>query len=99
MVWLNKTPFKLSLNLKGNNRTAHRKAATTPLTTIFEGDNDKVYPFTRAFAAQIKSFGIETTSGVKTTLDPRFPEANESAAKRKDMDEDHADDPGNWHYE
>jgi hypothetical protein len=39
------------------------------------------------------------TFGVKTTLDPRFPEANESAAKRKEMDENHADDPGNWHYE
>jgi hypothetical protein len=64
MVWLNKIPFKLSLNLKGNDRIAHRKAATTPLTTIFEGDNDKVYPFTRAFAARIESVRIETTFGV-----------------------------------
>jgi hypothetical protein len=99
MAWLNKTPFKLSLNLKGNDHIAHRKAVTTPLTTIFEGDNDKVYPFTRAFAARIESIGIEMTFGVKTTLDPRSPEANESAAKRKEMDEEHADDPGNWHYE
>jgi hypothetical protein len=51
MAWMNKTPFKLSLNSKGNDRIAHRKAATAPLATIFEGDNDKVYPFTRAFAA------------------------------------------------
>jgi hypothetical protein len=99
MVWLNKTPFKLSLNLKGNDRIAHGKAATTPLTTIFEGDNDKVYPFTRAFAARIKSVGVETTFGVKTTLDPRELSPNESAAKRKGLDEEHADDPGNWHYE
>jgi hypothetical protein len=67
MVWMNKTPFKLSLNSKGNDRIAHRKAMTEPLATIFEGDNDKVYPFTRAFAARIESIGIETTFGVKTT--------------------------------
>jgi hypothetical protein len=91
--------IQVILNLKGSDRIGHRNAVITPQTTIFEGNNDKVYPFTRAFAAQIESFGIEMTFGVKTTLDPRFPEANESAAKRKEMDEDHADNPGNWHYE
>jgi hypothetical protein len=60
MVWMNKTPFKLSLNSKGNDRIAHRKVTTAPLATIFEGDNDKVYPFTRAFAARIESVGIKT---------------------------------------
>jgi hypothetical protein len=98
MVWLNKTPFKLSLSSKGNDRIAHRKAATTPLTTIFEGDNNKVYPFTRAFAARIETVGIKTTFRVKTTLDPRSPGANESAAIKKGLDDDHAGDPGNWHY-
>jgi hypothetical protein len=99
MVWLNKTPFKLSLNSKGNDRNAHRKAAITPLTTIFEGDSDKVYPFMRVFAARIESVGNETTFGVKTTLDPRLPGTNESDATKKGLDKDHTEDPGNWHNE
>jgi hypothetical protein len=99
MVWMNKTPFKLSLNSKGNDRIAHRKATTAPWATIFEGDNDKVYPFTRAFAARIESVGIETTFGVKTTLDPRTPSSNESDAIKKTLDEEYADDRANWHYD
>jgi hypothetical protein len=87
MVWMNKTPFKLSLNSKGNDCIAHRKATMAPLATIFEGDNDKVYPFTRAFAARIESVVIETTFGVKTTLDPRTPSSNESDATKKTLDE------------
>jgi hypothetical protein len=69
------------------------------LATIFEGDNDRVYPFTRAFAARIESVGIETTFGVKTTLDPRTPSSNESDAIKKTLDEEYADDRSNWHYD
>jgi hypothetical protein len=99
MAWMNKTPFKLSFNSKGNDRIAHRKATTAPLATIFERDNDKVYPFTRAFAARIESVGIETTFGVKTTLDPRTPSSNESDDIKKILDKEYADDQSNWHYD
>jgi hypothetical protein len=99
MVWMNKTPFKMSLNSKGNDRIAHRKATTAPLATIFEGDNDKVYPFTRAFAARIERVGIEINFGVKTTQEPRTPTSNESDATKKTLDKEYADERANWHYD
>jgi hypothetical protein len=83
MTWINKTPFRHSINTKVNGRVSHQKATTSSLVTIFEGDNDKLFAFNREFLNQMTIISLDREFYLATTMQARSPKIEEDAATKE----------------
>jgi hypothetical protein len=99
MTCINKTPFRHSVNTKDNDRVSHRKATTSSLATIFEGDDDKLFAFNRAFSNRMTSVGLDREFYLATTIPARSPVAKENAADKESNDNEYAAKLSNWNTE
>jgi hypothetical protein len=99
MTWINKTPFRHSINTKYNARVSHRKATTSSLATIFEGDDDTLFAFNRAFSNRMTSVGLDREFYLATTMPARSPVAEENAATKESNDNEYAAKLSNWNTE
>jgi hypothetical protein len=99
MAWINKTPFRHSINTKDNDRVSHRKATTSSLAAIFEGDDDKLFAFNRAFSNQMTSVSLDREFYLTTTMPSQSPEVEENAATKELNDKEHAAKLSNWNTE
>jgi hypothetical protein len=99
MMWINKTPFRHSINTKDNDRVSHRKATTSSLATIFEGDDDKLFAFNRAFSNRMTSVSLDREFYLATTMPARPPVAKENADTKELNDKEYAAKLSNWNTE
>jgi hypothetical protein len=99
MMWINKTPFRHSINTKDNDRVSHRKASTSSLATIFEGDDDTLSAFNREFSNRMTSVVLDREFYLATTMPARPPVPEENAATKESNDKEYAANLSNWNNE
>jgi hypothetical protein len=89
MTWIDKTHFRHSIYTKDNDRVSHQKATTSSLATIFEGDDDKLFAFNRAFLNRMTSVSLDRELYLATTVQARSPETEEDATTKELNDKEY----------